>query len=111
MSVNTIFGQKFTVTGGGYFRSLPYRLMRKIIENADYTMTYFHPRDFDPKQPILEGISLKRKVKSYYNLSKSYIKLQQLVYDFDVIDMRKANALIDWDSAPIVDLSHYSDNK
>lgn len=111
MSVNTVFGHKFTVTGGGYFRSFPYRLMRKLITNADYTMTYFHPRDFDPKQPMLEGLSLKRKFKSYYNLSKSYIKLKQLVYDFDFIDMREANTLIDWKNAPIVDLSHYSHNK
>ena len=85
--------------------------MRNMITNADYTMTYFHPRDFDPKQPMLDGISLTRKFKSYYNLSKAYPKLKQLVYDFDFVDMRKANTLIDWDNAPIVDLSHYSDNK
>ena len=38
-------------------------------------MTYFHPRDFDPNQPILEGLSLKRKFKSYYNLSGIFINL------------------------------------
>ncbi|KRO70302.1 MAG: polysaccharide deacetylase [Cryomorphaceae bacterium BACL11 MAG-121128-bin16] len=111
MSVNMAFGQKFTVTGGGYFRFFPYRLMRKMVKDADYTMTYFHPRDFDPEQPMLDGLSLKRKFKSYYNLSKSYTKLKQLVHDFDFIDMREADALIDWDNVPIVDLSHYSDNK
>lgn len=111
MSINTIFGNKFTVTGGGYFRFFPYRLMKKMIENAEYTMTYFHPRDFDPKQPILEGLSLKRRFKSYYNLSKSYSKLKQLIYDFDFIDLREADNKIDWGNVPIVDLSHYSDNK
>tara|TARA_B100001142_G_scaffold117935_1_gene120089 strand:- start:1633 stop:2502 length:870 start_codon:yes stop_codon:yes gene_type:complete len=111
MSVNTILGNKFTVTGGGYFRFFPYRLIRRMVKNADYTMTYFHPRDFDPKQPTLPGLSLKRKFKSYYNLSKSYIKLKQIVYDFDFIDMREASRIIDWDNVPIVDLSSYSDNK
>jgi len=111
MSVNSFFGKKFAVTGGGYFRFFPYRFMRKTIQNADYTMTYFHPRDFDPKQPMMNGLSLERKFKSYYNLSKSYTKLNQMVYDFNFIDMREANSLIDWDSAPVVDLSHYSDNK
>ena len=85
--------------------------MRNMIGNIDYTMTYFHPRDFDPNQPMLEGLPLKRKFKSYYNLSKSYTKLKQMVYDFDFIDMRTANSIIDWDNVPIVDLSHYSDNK
>ena len=111
MSINTFFGRKFTVTGGGYFRFFPYRLIRRIIQNSNYTMTYFHPRDFDPKQPMLEGLSLKRRFKSYYNLSTSYIKFKQMIYDFDFVDMREANKIIDWKNVPIVDLSHYLHNK
>jgi len=111
MSINTFLGKKFTVTGGGYFRFFPYRLMRKMLKDADYTMTYFHPRDFDPKQPMLDGLSLKRKFKSYYNLSTSYTKLKQLIYDFNFIDLREASKLVDWENAPVVDLSQYSDNK
>jgi hypothetical protein len=34
-----------------------------------------------------------------------------MVYDFDFIDMREAAILVDWENAPIVDLSCYSDNK
>ena len=111
MSVNSLFGNKFAATGGGYFRFFPYPLIKRIIQNENYTMTYFHPRDFDEKQPILDGLSLKRKFKSYYNLSKSYEKLNQMICDFNFIDIRKANSLIDWNNAPIVDLSHYSNNK
>ena len=111
ISTNTFLGKRFTVTGGGYFRAFPYRFMKNMIKNSDYTMTYFHPRDFDFHQPMLEGLSLKRKFKSYYNLSKSYSKLKQMVYDFDFIDMREASKLVDWNNVPIVDLSHYSDNK
>ncbi len=111
MSINTIFGRKFTGTGGGYFRFFPYRLMRNMIKKSDYTMTYFHPRDFDPKQPMLDGLSLKRRFKSYYNLSKSYVKLKQMIHDFKFIDMREADSIINWEKAPVVDLSHYLDNK
>jgi hypothetical protein len=82
-----------------------------MIENEEYTMTCFHPRDFDFKQPMLDDLSLTKKFKSYYNLSKSYVKLSQMVYDFDFIDMREAAKLVDWDNVPIVDLSCYSDNK
>ena len=63
-------------------------------------MTYFHPRDFDANQPMLEGLSLKRKFKSYFNLSTSYVKLKQLVYDFDFIDISEASKRINWDAAP-----------
>ena len=85
--------------------------MRNMIKKSDYTMTYFHPRDFDPKQPMLDGLSLKRRFKSYYNLSKSYIKFKQLIYDFHFIDMRSAASIIDWKNTPVVDLNHYLDNK
>jgi len=111
MSVDSFLGNKFVATGGGYFRFFPYWMIKKIVANADYTMTYFHPRDFDPNQPMLNGLSLKRKFKSYYNLSSTYPKLRKLVNDFDFIDMREASQLVDWNNVPIVDLSHYSDNK
>ena len=111
MSIHSYFGKKFTVTGGGYFRFFPYRLIRELIKNDDYTMTYFHPRDFDPKQPILDNISLSRRFKSYFNLSKSYIKLRQIVYDFNFVDMNEAIKTINWENAPIVNLDLISNNK
>ena len=76
MSMNSVLGTRFTTTGGGYFRFFPYSLIKVLVEKSHYTMTYFHPRDFDPNQPILEGLSLKRKFKSYYNLSKAFLNLR-----------------------------------
>ncbi len=111
MSTHSYFGRKFTVTGGGYFRFFPYRLIRKLIKNDNYTMTYFHPRDFDPKQPILDNISFSRRFKSYFNLSKSYVKLRQIVYDFNFVDMHEAIQSINWENAPIVNLDILSNNK
>ena len=104
MSTNSFLGTRFTTTGGGYFRFFPYSLIRFLVEKSDYTMTYFHPRDFDPNQPILEGLSLKRKFKSYYNLSGAYSKFKQLVKDFNFIDIKQADKLIDWEKAPIVSI-------
>ena len=111
MSVNSFFGNKFAATGGGYFRFFPYKIIKKIMEKESYTMTYFHPRDFDPQQPMLEGLSLKRKFKSYYNLSRSYKKLNQLVSDFNFMDIREANNIVNWNNVPVVNLSHYSGEK
>ncbi len=104
MSVNRFLGLRFTATGGGYFRFFPYKFIHNIVKRSKYTMTYFHPRDFDPDQPMLEGLSLKRKFKSYYNLSKAYPKYQRLIKDFDFIDISEASKIINWDKAPVVNL-------
>ena len=35
-----------------------------------------------------------------------------MIYEFEFIDMRTADSIIDWDNVPVVDLSHYYlDNK
>ena len=44
-------------------------------------MTYFHPRDFDFDQPIINDLSKIRKFKSYYGLKNSLGKLEKLIQD------------------------------
>ena len=79
-------------------------MIKKLMNNSNYTMTYFHPRDFDPDQPILEGLNFLRRFKSYFNLHKSYVKLKQLVYDFDFTDIQAASKKIDWNNAPVFEI-------
>jgi len=106
MSTNSFFGNRFTTTGGGYFRFFPYFVIRNLVQMSQYTMTYFHPRDFDEEQPMLEGLSLKRKFKSYYNISGAYQKFYKLINDFKFIDIRKANKLIDWNQVPVIQIDN-----
>lgn len=106
MSTNSIFGNRFTTTGGGYFRFFPYSIIKNLVKKSDYTMTYFHPRDFDPNQPMLDGLSLKRKFKSYYNLSGAYPKFKKLIRDFNFIDIREADKIINWEEMPIVEIDN-----
>lgn len=65
--------------GGGYFRLLPWPLIRRYIHANPYTMTYFHPRDFDPGQPRIPNLGLGRTIKSYVGLAQSLAKLNQLI--------------------------------
>ena len=104
MSTSSFLGTRFTSTGGGYFRFFPYFVIRSLVQTSQYTMTYFHPRDFDEDQPMLEGLSLKRKFKSYYNISGAYQKFYKLIKDFKFIDIRQANKLIDWNQVPVVQI-------
>lgn len=59
-------------------------------------MTYFHPRDFDHKQPLVPGLSMPRRFKSYVGLKKCQPKLEQWLRDFEFVDIETANKQIDW---------------
>tara|TARA_Y100001954_G_C15783119_1_gene591015 strand:- start:1057 stop:1905 length:849 start_codon:yes stop_codon:yes gene_type:complete len=96
--INTasILGQKWIFSGGGYFRITPYNLIKKWTMENSYVMTYFHPRDFDPDQPIISELSLYRKFKSYVGLKNSLNKLHNWVSDFSFVDLSTADKNIDW---------------
>ena len=93
-----ILNKNLIFSGGGYFRLLPYPIIKNMMKNSDYVMTYFHPRDFDSSQPIIEELSKFRKFKSYYGLNSSFAKLEKLITDFDFIDISDANKLVDWEN-------------
>jgi peptidoglycan-N-acetylglucosamine deacetylase len=89
-------------SGGGYFRLLPYPIIKYMMNNSKYVMTYFHPRDFDANQPMIKELSRFRKFKSYYGLNSSFEKLERLITDFKFIDINEANNIIDWNNVPKV---------
>jgi len=100
-----VFGKPVTYSGGGYFRMFPYSLIKRWTMRSDYVMSYLHPRDFDPNQPVINDLSLIRRFKSYVGLKSTERKLQQWLHDFDFIDIGSAVKRIDWDKVPVVDLS------
>lgn len=104
ISVKNLFGRKLVYSGGGYFRLLPYNLIKKWSLKDDYVMTYFHPRDFDLDQPIIDGLSPLRVFKSYYGLKGSMNKLRRYALDLPLIDMQEANQLIDWSTKVVVSI-------
>ena len=71
-------------------------------------MSYLHPRDFDTKQPIIEGLSIFRKFKSYIGLQGASKKLDQWLTDFKFLDIGTAIEQTDWAKAPKVQLGKYS---
>lgn len=92
----SILGRKIIFSGGGYFRLFPYPIIRNWTRKSDYIMTYFHPRDFDPSQPIVSELSFTRKLKSYVGLKTSERKLDKWLSEFKFIDVKKADELINW---------------
>jgi len=104
INTHTILGKPFIFSGGGYFRLLPYKTIENWTIQSNYVMTYFHPRDFDSKQPIVPGLSLPRRFKSYVGIKNCKPKLEQWLNDFDFIDLNQADQLIDWDQVPVIKL-------
>lgn len=88
------FGLPLPAPVGGAFRLLPISLISRQIRNNKYYMSYFHPRDFDSNQPVLDGLPLLRRFKSYIGLSRSELKLDVLLRNFDFIDVESAVDII-----------------
>ena len=98
ISLGRLFGKEIVYSGGGYFRLLPYNTIQRLTQNADYVMSYFHPRDFDAGQPALK-IPLHRRFKSYVGLLGAEKKLCRWLTDFKFVDIQNADKNIDWAKA------------
>ncbi len=83
-------------SGGGYFRLMPYSLIKRWMKGSDYVMTYFHPRDFDKEQPRWKGLSVKDRVLSYVGLNGSYDKWLKIMNDFQFVNVEEADRLVNW---------------
>lgn len=81
-----LLGVRVPVSGGGYFRLLPYWLTRRALDriNRRYGrpfMFYLHPWEVDPEQPRFSASALSR-FRHYTNLDKTELRLRKLVGEF-----------------------------
>jgi polysaccharide deacetylase family protein (PEP-CTERM system associated) len=106
INIQDVLGKKIVFSGGGFFRFFPYCLIRYWASRSPYLMTYFHTRDFDPGQPVIESLPLIRKFKSYIGLSTSFAKFQKLLNDFEFVSIKEANEFVDWKKTRIIDLKN-----
>ena len=104
INTQTVLGKSFVFSGGGYFRLLPYKTIKNWTVKSNYLMTYFHPRDFDIEQPIVPGLSLPRRFKSYIGIKECKPKLETWLNDFDFIDLNQADLSINWDQVPVINI-------
>lgn len=105
INIRNVGSKNMVFSGGGFFRLFPYCLIRYWAKGCQYMMTYFHPRDFDTGQPVVPGLPLMRRFKSYVGIKGAFVKLQRLLSDFDFVNVTQADAQIDWENAPKLKLS------
>lgn len=104
INTHSIFGKQVIYSGGGYFRLLPYSLIKRWSQNDPYIMSYIHPRDLDPGQPMIGELSFPRKFKSYVGLKKAENKLKNWITDFEFVDIKTADSMINWDNVKKINL-------
>jgi len=73
-------------SGGGYFRLLPYWVVRRglIKQNKLHrpAIFYLHPWEFDPDQPRLTNLPRRIRFPHYINLEKTEERLRNLLSEF-----------------------------
>ena len=78
-----IGGVNVPVGGGGYFRILPWRVLKRALEHSrrdprtGVTMLYFHPWEFDLSQPRLP-LKLLNRFRTYMGIRRSPHRLARL---------------------------------
>ena len=103
MTLTKIFGLTFATCGGGYFRLLPFSIIKALLKQNEYRMTYFHPRDFDYGQPRI-SMSAMKYFKTYVGLLSSKSKFQQLLENFNPISLSEDLRIRELDKLQIIEL-------
>jgi peptidoglycan-N-acetylglucosamine deacetylase len=102
MNTISFFNKEIIFSGGGYFRIMPYFLIKNWTRKTDYVMCYFHPRDFDFNQPKLTHLPIVRRFKSYVGLKTAYPKFFRFITDFHMMSLDEAVNQIDWNKVKII---------
>ena len=99
-----LLGQEIVYSGGGYFRVMPYYLLKKWTKQDSYVLSYFHPSDFDPEQPNMPQLSKMRQFKNRVGLKGAYEKFKKYISEFDFLDMESASEIIEWDQVKTINI-------
>jgi len=94
ISTVKFLGANVPMGGGGYFRLLPYPIVKRglrRINDEDETpfIFYIHPWEFDSGQPRFNNESSITKIRHYINLDKTRIKIENLLADFSFSSIKE----------------------
>ena len=104
MNTYSFLGKDIIFSGGGYFRILPYWLIKYMANHSDYIVSYFHPSDFDPDQPNMKQLSLKRQIKNKIGLKGAYSMYKKYIRDFDFMTIGEADKKINWKESRVLNM-------
>ena len=92
-SVAQIAKANIPVSGGGYFRLLPYYISSRLLQRINSRLNqpfifYLHPWELDPQQPRVNVSTRAMRFRHYVNLASTESKLNHLLaqFSFDCVD-------------------------
>ncbi len=115
ISMTTIFEKKMAYSGGGYFRILPYWIVKGKMNSKDYNICYFHLNDLisqkikmksrkEYEEYFNEPGTLKnrlvRYIKSNIGNGDAYGKFAKLISDYPFASIRDCG--FDWSKAETI---------
>jgi hypothetical protein len=91
-STSKLLGLTIPVSGGNWFRQLPHRILKRVIERWNREqqqpfVMYFHTWELDPGQPRISAADRVTKVRDYRNLDKMRWVLEDYLgkYNFGTV--------------------------
>ena len=82
------------VSGGGYFRLLPYSAtriaLRWIQRQGGPFVFYIHPWELNPDTPQVYGAPLLSRFRTYTGITRSFTRFSRLLKDFSFTTVRTA---------------------
>ena len=90
-----LLGKSFNYSCSGYFRISPYRWLKKNLSEADYSLLYFHPRDFDTEIHHRQA-NLYLKLKYRMGTRGALQKLAKISDNVELISLQEAENRISW---------------
>ena len=119
IAMTQLLGRKMAYSGGGYFRFFPLWYIRREMENAPYSISYFHIDDLlveqnKPmsreeyeeyfKEPGTVIARYKRYIKANLGKAKAWPKLVKLIGNNDYLSIEQAGRAIPWGSVSNIEL-------
>lgn len=91
LNILNLFFVKFPVSGGFYFRLIPYFIYKKIVKHElkknGYFVFFVHPHDFLDFIPNIKAPQWKIKLR-YLGTRKTFKKFKKFINDFEFINFR-----------------------
>ena len=109
-----MLGVDMPVSGGGYFRLLPYPVTRGLLNyarrvNRSPAVFYLHPWEIDPEQPRHKSAPWKSRFRHYLNLDRTEPRLRRLLRNFTWTRMDRL--FLSDDKGPFPVIATWTDRK
>lgn len=80
------------ISGGGYFRLLPYFItkiaLKALMHSNNRFVFYIHPWELNPDTPRVAGMDVRSRFRTYVGIGTSFQRFTALIQDFSFAPIR-----------------------